>query len=64
MTEQELTDIALKAERYNGAGRDTVLQLVARVRDLQRRYEPKERGNGLTVDPFETLHDTLTMRGT
>ena len=35
MTDQELTDIALNAERYNGAGRDTVLKLVARVRYLQ-----------------------------
>ncbi len=35
MTDQELTDIALNAEKYNGAGRDTVLKLVARVRYLQ-----------------------------
>jgi hypothetical protein len=35
VTDQELTEIALNAEKYNGAGRDTVLKLVARVRYLQ-----------------------------
>ena len=66
VTHDELIDIALKAEKYNGAGRDTVLRLVARIRELegQLRRTPVPSVTVQSIDPYETLHDTLAMRGT
>jgi hypothetical protein len=39
LTEEELLGVAVAAEKYNGAGRDTVLRLIAEVRHLRNLLE-------------------------
>ena len=43
MTDTELMEIALAAERYNGAGRDTVLRLIAEVHHLRKSLQNKAK---------------------
>lgn len=41
--DQELLVIASNAERYNGAGRDTVLELVAEIQRLRREISSEKK---------------------
>jgi hypothetical protein len=43
MSEAELMEIVTAAERYNGAGRDTVLRLIAEVRHLRKLLQNKAK---------------------
>lgn len=50
-THAELLEIAVNAERHNGAGRDTVLALVAEIHHLRRALLSEK------LAPCRRIHD-------
>lgn len=64
MTPQKLEDIAMAAEKYNGAGRDTVLELVALVRE-NWAFREERRSLPFVANKLEALAnaDALALNG-